>query len=214
MRRILVDYARRRQTCKRGGELRRTQIALENIEDPGHDALDHLVLDEHLERFAQAHPDKAQLVELRFFVGLTIPEIAALTRQSRRTVQRHWSYARVWWETLGSDLKYRFRIKEIGFSAGIFGLRSVRRPSVTTASRGDNRTENSKALAEILTWRAGTVWASPTRDIFGGDPPPFHFIGLPHSPFQRPAPLGSASTLPAESTASHCRPRQGSSFAV
>jgi RNA polymerase sigma-70 factor, ECF subfamily len=96
MRRILVDHARRRQTSKRGGEFRRTQITLENLEDPGHDGFDHIILDEHLERFAQAHPDKAQLVELRFFVGLTIPEIAALTRQSRRTVQRQWSYARVW----------------------------------------------------------------------------------------------------------------------
>jgi RNA polymerase sigma factor (TIGR02999 family) len=96
MRRILVDRARLRQTSKRGGDLRRTQIALENVEDPRHDTVDHVVLDDHLERFARAHPDKAQLVELRFFVGLTNSEIAALTRQSEKTVQRHWRYARVW----------------------------------------------------------------------------------------------------------------------
>ncbi|MBE7499984.1 MAG: sigma-70 family RNA polymerase sigma factor [Verrucomicrobiales bacterium] len=96
MRRILVDRARRRQARKHGGELRRTQAALESLAAPQAEAPDHLILDDHLERFAQAHPDKARLLELRFFAGLTMPEIAALTGLSEKTVQRHWAYARVW----------------------------------------------------------------------------------------------------------------------
>lgn len=96
MRRILVDRARRRQTRKHGGELRRTQAALENLPAPQNEAPDYLILDAHLERFAQAHPDKARLLELRFFAGLTMTEIAALTGLSEKTVQRHWAYARVW----------------------------------------------------------------------------------------------------------------------
>jgi RNA polymerase sigma factor (TIGR02999 family) len=120
MRRILVDRGRSRRTSKRGGDLRRTQIALESLEDPRRDAVDHVVLDDHLERFARAHPDKAQLVELRFFVGLTISEIAALTRQSEKTVKRHWSYARAWlYESI-----QREREAQPGFLMGEDGLRT------------------------------------------------------------------------------------------
>jgi RNA polymerase sigma factor (TIGR02999 family) len=96
MRRILVDRARRRAAHKNGGAFRRTQAALDQLEGPRDEAVDHLILDEHLARLALQHPEKARLLELRFFGGLTMAQIAALTGQSEKTVQRHWTYARAW----------------------------------------------------------------------------------------------------------------------
>ena len=96
MRRILVDRARRRRAVKNGGDLRRTQVALENIMEPRAESLDLVVLDEHLARFAKRHPEKALIVEMRFFANLTMAQIAALTDQSEKTVGRHWDYARAW----------------------------------------------------------------------------------------------------------------------
>jgi len=96
MRRILVDRARHRRAAKNGGELRRTRLELDDL--PGSQAgmVDLLDLDEHLARFAQVHPDKARILELRFFAGLSMAQIAVLTGQSEKTVQRHWTYARAW----------------------------------------------------------------------------------------------------------------------
>lgn len=96
MRRILVDRARNRAARKNGGELRRTQVAMDSIEQLPPDAINHAVLDEHLERFAQVHPDKARILELRFFAGLTMAQIAVLTGMSVKSVQRQWVYARAW----------------------------------------------------------------------------------------------------------------------
>jgi RNA polymerase sigma factor (TIGR02999 family) len=96
MRRILVDRARSRAARKNGGALRRTQASIDNLEGPGNDAIDHLILDDHLARLARLHPEKARILELRFFAGLTMAQIAALTSQSEKTIQRHWAYARAW----------------------------------------------------------------------------------------------------------------------
>lgn len=106
MRRILVDRARVRRSRKNGGELRRTQVDLSKIADKRDAGRDLLLIDEHLERFAKVHPEKVRQLELRFFVGLTIKEIAALTGQSEKTVKRHWNYARVWlYDSIQRQLK-------------------------------------------------------------------------------------------------------------
>jgi RNA polymerase sigma factor (TIGR02999 family) len=93
MRRILVDRARRRQSRKHGGQLER--VDLDAIELPGPD---DVVLRVHdaLEQLTTEDPVKAEVVKLRFFVGLENAEIAAIFGVSEKTVQRHWSFAKVW----------------------------------------------------------------------------------------------------------------------
>jgi RNA polymerase sigma factor (TIGR02999 family) len=95
MRRILVESARRKQRLKHGGG--RKRLGWEDVgslaeEQPG----DLVDLDEALTRLAAEDPAKAELVKLRFFAGLTMPEIAQLTGISLATAERHWTYARTW----------------------------------------------------------------------------------------------------------------------
>jgi RNA polymerase sigma factor (TIGR02999 family) len=95
MRRILIDSARRKRRPKHGGDLQR--VDLDNAAEVGatnHD--DILAIDESLTRFAVVQPVKAELVKLRFFAGLTIPEAAKALGISEATAQRYWTYARVW----------------------------------------------------------------------------------------------------------------------
>ena len=99
MRRILVDHARARSAEKRGGGVAR--ISLEEVQDG--DALpadsgvaDVLAIDDALERLASIDPDQARIVELRFFGGLNVDEIAAVVGRSPRTVKREWRLARAW----------------------------------------------------------------------------------------------------------------------
>jgi RNA polymerase sigma factor (TIGR02999 family) len=95
MRRILVDNARRRGRIKRGGNLNR--VDLDKLEVTVQEPPDELVaLDEALTRLAQDHPEKAQLVKLRFFGGLTHEEAAQALRISLSTADRYWAYARAW----------------------------------------------------------------------------------------------------------------------
>jgi RNA polymerase sigma factor (TIGR02999 family) len=95
MRRILVDQARRKRSLKRGGQ--QAQVALGDLAQPdGGDPLDLLALDEALQALQEQHPDKAELVKLRFFAGCTLEETADLLGISRATAQRHWSFARAW----------------------------------------------------------------------------------------------------------------------
>jgi RNA polymerase sigma factor (TIGR02999 family) len=95
MRRILVDQARRKRSLKRGG--RQAQVALRDLAQPdGGDPLDLLALDEALQALQEQHPDKAELVKLRFFAGCTLEETADLLGISRATAQRNWSFARAW----------------------------------------------------------------------------------------------------------------------
>jgi RNA polymerase sigma factor (TIGR02999 family) len=93
MRRILVDAARRRQTQKRGGGRRRQP--LDGVAAPEPDA-DLLGLDEALRKLAADDPQKARLVELRYFAGLTGDQAAAALGISPTTADRHWAYARAW----------------------------------------------------------------------------------------------------------------------
>ncbi len=93
MRQILTDQARRRNAAKRDGGLRVTLTSIGKLED---DDTDVLMLHAALEKLADIDPDRAQLVELRFFGGLTIDEAAEVLGKSPRTVKRHWEVARGW----------------------------------------------------------------------------------------------------------------------
>jgi RNA polymerase sigma factor (TIGR02999 family) len=103
MRRILVDTARRKRRPKHGGGRKRVDLdsACTLTEDPGEDLL---ALDEVLTRFAALDPLKAELVKLRVFAGMTIPEAADVLRMSHATAERYGTYARVWlYCELGGD---------------------------------------------------------------------------------------------------------------
>ena len=95
MRRILVDRSRRRRSLRRGGGAERVDLDSLGlglaIDD---DQL--LTVHEALDGLAAHDPDKAELVKLRFFVGLTIQEAAKVLGLSPTTAKRHWAYARAW----------------------------------------------------------------------------------------------------------------------
>jgi RNA polymerase sigma factor (TIGR02999 family) len=98
MRRILIDHARHRKALKRGGaDVRHVPIdeARDAQADLGID-IDIERLDEALAALAAAAPDKARIVELRYFAGLSIQETAALLEIAPATVKRHWVFARAW----------------------------------------------------------------------------------------------------------------------
>ena len=95
MRRILVENARRKQGPRRGGG--RLRVELPDVgESTQISSVDLLALDDALTRLAAAAPQKAELVKLRFFAGMTIPQAAAALGISHATAERHWTYARVW----------------------------------------------------------------------------------------------------------------------
>jgi RNA polymerase sigma factor (TIGR02999 family) len=95
MRRILIDSARRKQSLKHGGSLER--LNLDDTDLPATTPPDELLaVDEALERLAQSHPEEAQVVKLRYFVGLTQEEAARVLGVSRRTINNRWSFAHAW----------------------------------------------------------------------------------------------------------------------
>ncbi|MHC4447459.1 MAG: sigma-70 family RNA polymerase sigma factor [Planctomycetota bacterium] len=95
MRRILVDHARKRGAAKRGGA--RSRLPLDEIVlDFQQRAADLQVLDDALTALAEVDPRKAQVVELRFFGGLTAEQVAQVLDISLRTVNRDWELARAW----------------------------------------------------------------------------------------------------------------------
>jgi RNA polymerase sigma factor (TIGR02999 family) len=93
MRRILVDHARTKRAEKRGGDLKR--IELPDVAAVNLDA-DLVALDEALTRFAAVDPQAAELVQLRYFSGLTIPQAAEALDMSPRSADRLWAFARAW----------------------------------------------------------------------------------------------------------------------
>jgi RNA polymerase sigma factor (TIGR02999 family) len=99
MRRVLVDHARARRALKRGGATRVTLGDLHgelDAPDAGLDAIDLIALDDALARLAILDAQKARLVELRYFAGLSITEAATALGVSPATVGREWAVARMW----------------------------------------------------------------------------------------------------------------------
>ncbi len=96
MRRVLVDYARKRKRQKRGGG--EAGIPLEEVENllSEHEADELLALDDALERFEAINPRGSEVVRHRFFAGLSLEETAELLGISSKTVQREWIAARAW----------------------------------------------------------------------------------------------------------------------
>ena len=95
MRRILLNRARDKKRLKRGGERRRIDLNLIKIALDTRDE-DLIALDEALTELAAEDPEAAQLVNLRFFAGLTLKDAAASLGLSQRTAERQWTYARAW----------------------------------------------------------------------------------------------------------------------
>jgi RNA polymerase sigma factor (TIGR02999 family) len=95
MRRILVESARRKSRLKHGRQHQRVDLdsACMVSEAP---SLDLVALDEALNRLAETEPAKAELVKLRFFAGLTMPEAAAALSISLATAERYWTFAKSW----------------------------------------------------------------------------------------------------------------------
>lgn len=95
MRRVLIDYMRTRKRVKRGGHQQR--VALEDtVLDTPPGAIEFLDLNDALEELARLDPDQAAIVELRFFGGLTVEEVASLLGFSKRKVESEWTHAKAW----------------------------------------------------------------------------------------------------------------------
>jgi RNA polymerase sigma factor (TIGR02999 family) len=95
MRRILLDHARHRGAAKRGGHWKR--IALDDRLMPGLESDEGLLaLDEALGRLAELDPRQAKMIELRFFGGLSVEEVAQVLGMSKRSVEREWTMVRAW----------------------------------------------------------------------------------------------------------------------
>ena len=101
MREVLIDYARRRGAHRRGGGWRRVALdgAVDFFEEQG---LDPAAVHECLDRLAERNPRQAQVMTLRYFAGMTVPEAAAALNVGVATVERDWRLARAW---LGSQLR-------------------------------------------------------------------------------------------------------------
>ena len=93
MRGLIIDYARRRDAIKRGGEFEITSLSCDVA---CAQARDLVGISDALDRLAKVEPDLAELVDLKFFCGCSFAEIAALQKLSERTVQRKWDKARIY----------------------------------------------------------------------------------------------------------------------
>jgi RNA polymerase sigma factor (TIGR02999 family) len=94
MRRILIEAARQKAAVKRGGDLARVPLDLEAVALQPADDL--LALEEALDQLGQVDPQAAELVKLRYFVGLTVPQAADVLGVSPRTADAWWAFARAW----------------------------------------------------------------------------------------------------------------------
>jgi RNA polymerase sigma-70 factor (ECF subfamily) len=95
MRQILVDHARSHRAGKRGGDVLKLSLN-ENLAGKEVNGLDILALDDALNQLAQLNPQQSQIVELRFFSGLSIDDTAEVLGVSPATVKRSWTTARAW----------------------------------------------------------------------------------------------------------------------
>lgn len=95
MRRILIDTARRKASPIHGGD--RSRVELNDIASAANlPPEDLLAVDEALTKLARVNPSKAELVRLRFYAGMSVPEAAKLLGVSTATAERYWAYARSW----------------------------------------------------------------------------------------------------------------------
>lgn len=99
MRRILVERARRRLAAKRGGGVPTISANEVEIVAAGKQDDDIIAVSEALDRFSELESEKADLVKLRYFVGMTLEEAAEALGVSERTAHRWWAYARAWLKT-------------------------------------------------------------------------------------------------------------------
>jgi RNA polymerase sigma factor (TIGR02999 family) len=95
MRHVLIDRARRKLSARRGGDWQRVELDVVEASIPTEDER-LLKIDAALDELARIAPEKAEVVKLRFFVGLAENETAELLHLSPRTVERYWSYAKAW----------------------------------------------------------------------------------------------------------------------
>jgi RNA polymerase sigma factor (TIGR02999 family) len=95
MRRILVDFARKKNSKKRGGDQLLVTLD-ERVDKAAENGLDLVGLDEALTRLGEFSPRQSRIVELRYFAGLTEEQIADTLKISSRTVRRDWNLARAW----------------------------------------------------------------------------------------------------------------------
>jgi RNA polymerase sigma factor (TIGR02999 family) len=102
MRDILIEQIRRRATIKRGGDRRRYELEDVELEIQA-PAEDVLAVGEAVERLESDDPRKGQIVNLRFFVGMTVEETAAALDLSVTTIEREWRYIRAWLENQLKD---------------------------------------------------------------------------------------------------------------
>jgi RNA polymerase sigma factor (TIGR02999 family) len=96
MRQILVDHARRHQSLKRGGACSRSALDEGLLVFSAEKSAEFLALDEALDRLARQDERQSRIVEMKFFAGLDIEEIAQVLTISARTVKREWTMARAW----------------------------------------------------------------------------------------------------------------------
>jgi RNA polymerase sigma factor (TIGR02999 family) len=102
MRRILVEHARARQRLKRGGEWRRIDFVADVVDAGAEDEI--LAVDGQLEVLAGLSERQARIVEMRYFTGLSLEEVAEALGLSTRSIEREWRFARAW---LGDRLARR-----------------------------------------------------------------------------------------------------------
>ena len=95
MRRIMVEVARRKMSGRYGGEYRRIDAELNELA-AGYKPEEVVDIDRHLEKLRDERPEMAQLVELKYFVGFTLEEIAQHRNVSVRTAHRHWAFVKAW----------------------------------------------------------------------------------------------------------------------
>ncbi len=95
MRRILVDHARTKKRQKRGGGMHRIPLE-DGLQVSNRNDEDVLAIEEALTKLADMDPRQAEIIELRFYGGLTVQEVAEVLRVSKRTVESEWAMARAW----------------------------------------------------------------------------------------------------------------------
>jgi len=95
IRRILIDHARGHTADKRGGSAARVSLGDQDVAGPVRD-VDLLALDEAMQELEQIDPQQAKIIELRYFGGCSIEEVAELLKVGKRTVDRQWQAAKAW----------------------------------------------------------------------------------------------------------------------